>query len=338
MKARTSRFKLFILFIAISFLTVSSSRATQPGSAENPDTNRFFEFDSGFWINLHHFLYLQAVLATPGARNDGALAVQRAIPVREMTLKQRAAWDKALAYYRQFGSSDALRDRELIKANYELSDAGNNQSLAGRDLPPELIAALEQAAPVYRTLWWNEQDRQNRNWIEAASRLVHKYGQTLADRIALIYRTPWPAEKIPVEVVSYANWAGAYTTLNSTLITVSSLPADQGDAELETLFHEASHALIDGVSRAISQQCRTQGVVLKPPTLWHAVIFYTTGELVKELIPGYDPLADRSGLWKRAWPMYIGPLENDWQPYLDGKLSFNSAVANLVKDIGQAKH
>ena len=51
------------------------------------------------------------------------LAVQRAIPVREMTVKQRVAWDKALTYYRQFGRSDALRDRKLIKANYELSDA-----------------------------------------------------------------------------------------------------------------------------------------------------------------------------------------------------------------------
>lgn len=338
MKTFTSSFNLFMLFIAVFLLSARFSLATQPGAAVTPDNDRFFEFHSGFWINLHHFLYLQAVLATPGARKDGALAVQRAIPVREMTADQRAAWDKALAYYRQFGSSDALRDRKLIKANYELSDAGNDLSLAGRNLAPEMVAALEQAAPVYRALWWNEQHRQNRRWIEVASQLVHKYGRTLANRIALIYRMPWPAEKIPVEVVSYANWAGAYTTLNSTLITVSSLPADQGDSELETVFHEASHGLIDGVSRAISEQCGTQGVLLNPPTLWHAIIFYTTGELVKELIPGYAPLADRIGLWKRAWPTYIGALEKDWQPYLDGKVSFDSAVTALVKDVGQPRH
>lgn len=338
MKTHANAFKLLTVLVALVLPGATRSLAHQLPSTESTDANRWFEFHSGFWINLHHFLYLQAVLATPGARKDGALAVQRAIPVREMTAEQRAIWDKALAYYRQFGSSDPLRDRKLIKANYELSAAGNDRSLAGRNLSPEMIAALGEAAPVYRALWWGEQDRQNRHWIEVASRLVHEYGQSLADRIVVIYRTPWPAEKIPVEVVSYANWAGAYTTLNSTLITVSSLATDQGDAELETLFHEASHALVNLIEEAISSQCTADGVVLNPPTLWHAVVFYTTGELVKQLIPGYDPLADTVGLWKRAWPMYIGPLEKDWQPYLDGKVSFNSAIANLVKDIGQSKH
>jgi len=31
-----------------------------------------FDFRSGFWINLHHFLFLQAVLATPDARKGHA--------------------------------------------------------------------------------------------------------------------------------------------------------------------------------------------------------------------------------------------------------------------------
>lgn len=110
--------------------------------------------------------------------------------------------------------------------------------------------------------------------------------------------------------MSYANWAGAYTTTNSTLITVSSLdPSSQNDAALETLFHEASHALIDNVQEAISKQCRADGIVLDSPTLWHAVLFYTTGALVKEVIPGYLPMADAIGLWKRARPMYIGVLK-----------------------------
>ena len=137
----------------------------------------------------------------------------------------------------------------------------------------------------------------------------------------------------------YANWAGAYTTTNSTLITVSSVdPANQGDAALEVLFHEASHAMISGVQEAISAQCKTKNVLLDPPTLWHAVLFYTTGELVKELIPSYTPFAEANGVWVRAWPMYIGPLKQDWQPYLDGKVPFDSAVTAIVKDVGQPKH
>lgn len=302
-------------------------------------TNGFFDFHSGFWINLHHYLYLQAVLAAPDARKDGALAVQRAIPDRPMTAEQRAAWDKALGYYRQFGSRDALRDPVLIKANYELSDAGSDNSLAGRRIPADMRTALQDAAPVYRALWWPEQDRRNQAWITAATALVDRYGQATARRIASVYRMQWPAEIIPVEVVSYANWAGAYTTTHSTLITVSSLPeSDQNAAALETVFHEASHALIHGVQEAIAKQCTADAVVLRPSTLWHAILFYTTGSIVKDLIPNYVPLADALGRWKRAWPMFIGPLEKDWQPYLDGKISFDAAVSALVRDASGASH
>ena len=136
-------------------------------------------------------------------------------------------------------------------------------------------------------------------------------------------------------MVLYANWAGAYTTTNDTLITLSSVdPANQGDAALEILFHEASHALIGSLQEALSNQCKLQAVTLKPPTLWHAILFYTTGALVREQLPGYTPVADSIGLWARAWPMYIAPLKADWQPYLDGKISFDSAVTGLIKDVG----
>lgn len=36
-----------------------------------------------------------------------------------------------------------------------------------------------------------------------------------------------------------------------------------------------------------------------PPrkTLWHAVLFYLTGEIVRQHIPGYKPYALRRGSW-----------------------------------------
>lgn len=331
-----TRFAIVLILAGAFIVDLLGARQQEPGIQTG--VNQYFEMRSDFWLNLHHFLYLQAVLATPQARKDAAIAVDRAVPLRQMTPEQRIAWDKALTYYRQFGDRDPLRDRALITANYELSDAGNSSSIEGRQLTPEMKAALQEAAPVYRALWWNDQDQKNRQWIERASLLVRKYGKNLSSRIALVYRTTWPANKIPVEVVLYANWAGAYTTTHDTLITVSSVdPANQGDAALEILFHEASHALIDSLQEALLNQCRAQAVTLKPPTLWHAILFYTTGTLVREQLPGYTPLADSIGLWKRAWPMYIGPLKTDWQPYLDGKTSFNSAVASLVKDVGHGQ-
>jgi len=98
----------------------------------------------------------------------------------------------------------------------------------------------------------NQENAKQNFWIEHAALLVRKYGKNLSSRIASVYRTTWPTGKIPVEVVLYANWAGAYTTTYDTLITVSSVdPANQGEAGLEILFHEASHALIESVQEAL---------------------------------------------------------------------------------------
>lgn len=103
------------------------------------------------------------------------------------------------------------------------------------------------------------------------------------------------------------------------------------------MFHEASHGISDRLEHAISAECRKQNLLLPRRDLWHAVLFYTAGEVVRRQLGDYTPYAEKNGLWKRAWPMYIGALEKDWQPYLDGKIPFDSAVIALVKDVGQPR-
>ena len=170
-------------------------------ATDQPD----FEFRSGFWMNLHHFLFLQAVLAAPDSRKGHAeFSARDAAGTHKMSAEQKLSWDKAVSYYARFGKLDPLADQELILVNYELSDAGNSPSLEGRMLPPELKSALETAAPVYRALWWEEQDRLNRQWIAAADKLVKQFS-AIGPKIASLYKTNWPTEKTPVEVTLYAN-------------------------------------------------------------------------------------------------------------------------------------
>jgi hypothetical protein len=141
-----------------------------------------------------------------------------------------------------------------------------------------------------------------------------------------------------VDVTAYANWAGAYTTLGPTRITIASLdPGNQGPAALEVAFHEASHGISWYLEKSISEECRRQNVLLPRRDLWHAVLFYTTGEIVRRRLRDYRPYAYSNGLWRKAWPMYIVALEKDWQLYLDGKFPFEAAVAQLVKDVGQPR-
>jgi hypothetical protein len=124
-------------------------------------------------------------------------------------------------------------------------------------------------------------------------------------------------------------------------ITISSTDErNQGPAALEVLFHEASHALSGGVRDAIARECRTQSKPI-PRDLWHALLFYTTGEVIQRALQAqetpdsasvepYLPYAYRNGLFARDWQGYQHLLERYWQPYLDGKTDFDTAVMHLV--------
>src|SRR5208282_4796382 len=101
-------------------------------------------------------------------------------------------------------------------------------------------------------------------------------------------QTKWPKEKIRVDVSAYANSAGASTTLDPLRVIISSTdPRNQGDEAFEVLFHEASHGIAEPVQSAIIRECRQRDKAI-PRDLWHALIFYTTGEVIRPLLTTPD--------------------------------------------------
>ena len=217
--------------------------------------------------------------------------------------------------------------------------AGLKKKTCDAGLPKKLTEVLSGAAPVYRAHLWAEQDRANRRWISSVAPLVRRSGVELSHRLAEIYQTDWPQERIRVDVSVYSNSAGAYTTLDPLRLTVSSTdPRNQGPEALEILFHEASHGISDNVQNAILRECRQRDKPV-PRDLWHALLFYTTGEVIRPAVftseqsspkAGYVPYAVREGLYKRGWESYLRVLTDYWQPYLDGKQGFDDAVAHMV--------
>jgi len=128
-------------------------------------------------------------------------------------------------------------------------------------------------------------------------------------------------------------------------VTVSSHdPRNQGIYAYEVLFHESSHTLAGGLMEAIARECRERDKPI-PRDLWHAVLFYTTGELVQREMAasnapdsgsrgggnaGYVPYAQHYGLYSGGWNRFRGLLDLYWQPYLDGKVDFDTAVARMA--------
>jgi hypothetical protein len=294
--------------------------------AQQAIPNPIFEFHSGFWMNLHHFLYEQAQPASTD-------------PLKAVTAKVNGgpAWAAAVLFYKEkMISHDLLFDDGMSEIKFALEDQEAAKTLTPTGhLTPELIAVFEEAAPAYRENWWKAHDATNRQWIEQVSVLANKYGETLVRELSAAYKTSWPAYTIRVDVTNYANWSGAYTTIDPTRITISAGDrANWETAALEIVFHEASHGIVQNLRAAIAAECAKQKVRLPRADLWHAVLFYTTGEIVRAHFAGYVPYGYK-GLWDRAWPMYIKALEQAWQPYVTGKMSFEAALTALIHDVGE---
>ena len=223
--------------------------------------------------------------------------------LRRFSPLERASWDTAVFYYKKsLVKPDLLFDEGLEATKNHLEDAEESLDLANVQVPAGLKTVLLSVAPIYRKHLWARHDADNREWIAQLMPLVKQHGSMLTAKMVRIYAQPWPQYPVRVDAVAYANWAGAYTTLYPTRPTISTTePANQGAAALEIVFHETSHGMMDKVMDAIRvaeanlNAHRTNGV-FRSGSIWHAVLFYTAGELVAERIPGYVPYADKNGL------------------------------------------
>src|ERR1700761_4559510 len=78
--------KIFIfLFLGITFHSVNASPPV-------------FELHSGFWINLHHYLYYQALLRHP-TPNTRDLTFSDSADLAALTGNEKAIWQSAIEFY-----------------------------------------------------------------------------------------------------------------------------------------------------------------------------------------------------------------------------------------------
>jgi hypothetical protein len=375
-----SHFRCFLLLLAIApFLAGAASARPQSDSLFGPLP--VFEFHSGFWINLHHTLYKEAKQrSAPAPQSSAAIAppeiLQSPSTARPpLSPAELRVWTDAVNYYAtHYADRDLLFSTDLIVLKNQLGDFEDCDELSGArkktcdaGLPPQITHILESAAAVYRAHTWPAQDRANRRWIARVAPLVRDEGLGLSERLASIYQAKWPKPKIRVDISAYANAAGAYTTLDPLRVTISSLdPRNQNTAALEVLFHEASHGIAEPVEQAIVRECHQRDKAI-PRDLWHALIFFTTGEVIRPImtantdpqfasaqpapnpsvpdepspnspdarvtVAGYTPYAVREGLYERGWDDYLKLLTRFWQPYLDGQSSFDDAIARMVSSL-----
>ncbi len=366
---------LRVVWIAAAMFAVTSARASSNSTAPVYFAGQVatqttapvgpplpvFEMHSGFWSNLHHFLYLQSRLlksGSPATQTGRGEAQPDELPVSLIGFPEAEihAWQDAVEFYsKDLGKRDLLLNGDMEIISNQLSLMETCPDLEGKTTPycksglrPDLVEALERAAPVFRAHWWGQQDHANREWISQVAPLIQKMGVELSGQLAEVYQRPWPSQRIRVDVVWYAGPFGAYTFLDPMHITISSHdPRNRGVYGFEVLFHEASHAVSGSVTTAIAHDFRERDKPI-PRDFWHALLFYTTGEIVRRDIEygsmtftseqkngasEYLPYAARYGLYSGSWEHFRALLDLYWLPYLDGRLSFETAMNRMAADM-----
>jgi hypothetical protein len=308
------------------FLCVAACAA--PPAATPARANPLFEFHSDPWLNLH-----QRLLAETQGNNRWHVAVAPCACARANDGAIVPAWSSALETYRtEFKDRDPAFDRPLRRMNFALALEGTSPTLTDSDdLNQGVARALAAAFEPYTRAAWPEDDVRNKAWMLATEPLVARWGAEIASELAKRFETSWPIQPIRVEVSRYAGWAGAYTTRDPILITMSSEdPGYQGQAALEMLFHEASHGLTGVLEHDLDMVFAARGK-RAPDALDHVIIFYTAGELVRRRLgPGYVPYAYKKGVYKRGWETLESAVRTHWQAWLDDRTDLSTALARLA--------
>jgi hypothetical protein len=315
---------------AMLWISAAASAAAAAAAAPSPlvaATERF-AFWSDLEVNLHYFLYQWASGAGEAPRGRWPVAVAEREELSALEAGERAAWQRAVDHYREhLIARNLLFDEEMKAIRNHLAGTAPE---AASELVRATAAALADALPIYERRWWPAHDAANRRWVEALVPLLVRVEGGLAPRLAKAFGGSWPEAAVRVDVAAYANDLGAYSTEAAAgpaphVVVSSGDDSYAGTAAVEMVFHEAGHSdtLIGAASGPLDAAVEAAGATGAPRDLWHALLFYTAGELAREAlaaagVPDYRPYAEANGLWPRGrgWAAARAAFDAHWRPYL----------------------
>jgi len=284
-----------------------------------------YHLQSNAWVNLHQRLMYEARFGDVP-------------PLEGLSGDEAATWKAAVDAYRAWlGKRSPIMDSELIALNKSLSETRGGRAPKG--IPDAAAKALLPAMPLYGKEQWAADDRANRFWISVAQPLLASAASELIAAHERAYGVPFP-KRIRVDVVSYGWEFGAYTVGDGEAVHAviqSTDPGSQGFAALEALMHEPSHGIVEPDHGAIGADLARAAAELKvqpPYNLWHALLFYTSGELTRRAlaargVPNYTPVI-QVGMFDRQFKGFREAFDAHWRAWLDGKTTREEAMRQIV--------
>ena len=293
-----------------------------------------FETD-GFWLNLHHFLYVlgraEAKIADSRREAVAGAPADQAEGMRLLSETERQTWREAVSLYAgTLSQKDVIFDADLVEITNQLKRAPADRPASALKINQAVAAVLDRVAPIYRKAWWTKHRDANRAWVAGLRPLLNQYGPQVLAYVTRVYQLPWTKDGYPVQISAWSNWAGAYSTSFSLLVVSSLNKGNEGSQGLESVFHEAMHQWDDAVAVRLEALAKANNTKVKD-NLDHALVFYTAGEAVRSIVPGHTPMADVAGIWNRGLGPFKPALDKYWKPYLEGKSDLDTALIGLLK-------
>lgn len=336
--------KASVAFASILIILSFVSRAHgDPGGTAVAVTPHFV-FHSDFETNLN-----DALIVAGKARKRESPELFRsgddASCFSELPPSARAGWNLAVDWYAEILASSDWSDRPQALIRYALAGLEGRDDDRARRFVTVARGFMMAAAPAYEVCHWARRDAENRGWIEDLAPRLEAHAAAIAPRLETLYATPWHGLPIRVDVVANAPSLGANTwILDPGGHILISTKVDRDDA-LETVFHEASHTLMapwrpDPVPEALVEIAKELEVEIIRD-LWHVVMFYTTGMVVKDVLersgePDYTPYMYKHGLWRGSWAPYREAVESSWPAYISGERTLHEAVTRLIEQSREA--
>ena len=311
-------------------LIVTIALAAQTGAP-------IFRFEAdGFWLNLHHFLYVlgRAQNHTPDSQRRAVVnaPADSEAGVKGLSESHRQNWDSAVSFYAGgLSTKDAVFDQELIAVTNAMR-VPPNATAGALKVDPELRATLIRASQVYRLAFWPKHQAENHARVRDFARQLDQHGSQVRDYITRAYKLDWPRGGHQIKVSAYTNWAGAYST-DGDLIVISSLDeGTKGTLGLELMFHEAMHHWDQPMMARLSRLSKENQTAPPREGITHALIWYTAAEAVKSVMPRHVGYAESGGMWKqKGLGSFKAGLDAHWKPYLDGNGTLDAALLGLLK-------
>ncbi len=254
-----------------------------------------YVFHVDAWLSLHHFLHH---LARQEARE---LRLRNRVTIRAQDLEAlgpefRNALPAALEAYRPYLDTDLLFSdgtRAIARALLVSPDTVAD---------PAIREALYAMMPHYqRDLW----PAHRAEAIAVRDRLLAQLETREADmsaRLADYLGSQWPDTPIRVDIIAYANWAGAYTDHGPNHITMAASDPDAGGGHaFELLVHESAHTTPLGDPIIPVTRAAMTAAGIGNDRIWHHILFYVTGRITQDVLGGGEHVlyVDQTGIANR---------------------------------------